>query len=299
MKQSFLLLSIFFLSVFQSQASHLAGGQLTYEFNGTNYIFTLVLYGDCAGIPLPTTATMSVSSVSQSSGFTISMQKSSSNIVSIPCPGGTNKCYNPTSNIPGYSVGIYKTVLTLPAAASDWVFSYDASARTTTNNINGSPNMNLTATLNNLNGGNNNTYIPNIPPFYITPNSVTVPLQAVDADGDSIVIERIAPRINTSTNVTYNAGGFSATTPFGTGSTYTINQTAQTMTLQGSAVGRYNLAFLVKEYRNGTMIGSYMRDFITSILPGSVNYSFPMLNNPGGAIAYACPGSSGSGSSGP
>jgi len=293
MKHFLLFLSIFLLTTVHSRASHLAGGQLTYEQSGSNYIFTLVLYRDCAGIPLPNSATLSVSSASQSSNFTISMLQSTQYTVSVPCPGGTNKCYNPTSNIPGYNVGVYKAILTLPAAASDWVFSHDASARTSTNNLTGTPNLHLSATLNNLNGGNTNTYIPNIPPFYITPNAVTIPLQAVDADGDSIVIERIAPKTSATTNATYSAGGYSATTPFGAGSTYTINQTAQTMTLQGSTIGQFNLAFLVKEYRNGVLIGSYIRDFLTSILPGSVNYSIPMLNNPSAAIAYACPGSTG------
>ncbi|HEY9177856.1 MAG TPA: T9SS type A sorting domain-containing protein [Flavipsychrobacter sp.] len=293
MKRTIYLFAVLLLSCFQSQASHLMGGELSYAYNGTNYVATLHLYRNCAGIPLPSSAVITIRSASQSANFAINAQLVSNNPVSLPCPGATNQCSNPSSNVPGFMMGTYRAVFALPSTASDWVIEYNTTARTAMVNLVGTGTLHLSATLNNTNGENTNALIAQHGPFYMSTSSTVVPIQAADADGDSIVFERIAPKTSATTNVTY-ATGYSATSPFGNSGTYTINNATHTMTLQGSTMGNYTLAFLVKEYRNGNLIATYIRDFAVAILGGNISYSYPMLNSLSSAMAYACPGAVGS-----
>lgn len=290
------LLAILLLSTVQAGASHLMGGELSYAYNGSNYVITLHLYRDCSGIQLPSSAQITVRSANAGSNFTITAQQSLSgpSVIMLPCPNTVTKCQNPSSPVPGIMMGTYRTIVTLPSAQPDWVIEYNASARTAMVNLSGTSNLHLMATLNNANGENTNALIANHGPFYLSANTTTtVPVQAVDADGDSIVFDAIAPKANATTNVTY-ATGYSATAPFGTSGTYTLNSGAQTMTLKGVTFGNHNLAFLVKEYRNGNLIATYMRDFAVVVLFGSSTYSFPMINSLSSATAYACPGAAGS-----
>ncbi len=287
------LLAILLLSSVQSSASHLMGGELSYAYTGSNYVITLHLYRDCSGIPLPGSVPITVSSASTGANFQITAQQLSLNQVTVPCPGTATKCQNSSSNVPGIMMGTYKVVIALPSGRADWVFEYNANARTTMMNLVGTSNLHLMATLNNTNGQNTNALVANHGPFYLSTNTTVVPIQAVDVDGDSIVFERIAPKTNATTNVTYQAG-YSATSPFGGSGIYTINNSTQTMTLKGNNMGNYNLAFLVKEYRNGNLIASYMRDFAVAVLSGNVSYSYPLLNSLSSATAYACPGAAGS-----
>jgi len=54
------LLAILLLSTIQAGASHLMGGELSYAYNGSNYVVTLHLYRDCSGIQLPGSATITI-----------------------------------------------------------------------------------------------------------------------------------------------------------------------------------------------------------------------------------------------
>lgn len=279
----------------QTRASHLNGGELRYEFNGTSYVIHLSLYGDCGGANMANSAVVNVSSVSQSQSFNITLQKVNTKYVTVPCPGGTNKCSNPSSLIPGYYVAEFLATITLPAAASDWVFSSTTSARNSMVNIGGG-NLYLEATLNNTNGDNNNAYLPNTPPFYIpTSNTIVVPMQNVDADGDSVVMEKIPAYVAKSTSATYQTG-FSAIAPFGSSGIYTLNNTNNTITLRAATTGSHAVAYRMKEYRNGNLIASYTRDFGVAALPGTVTLTFPQMNASSNQVAYACPGTAGTAS---
>ncbi|MBZ0098037.1 MAG: hypothetical protein K8F30_03085, partial [Taibaiella sp.] len=249
------LLAILLLSTIHASATHLMGGELSYAYNGSNYVITLHLYRDCSGIQLPGSAQIAVRSANAGSNFTITAQQISLNQVQPPCPGTVTKCQNSSSSVPGVMMATYKAVVTLPSAQTDWVFEHNANARTTMVNLAGTSNLHLMATLNNANDENTNALIAQHGPVYLSTATTDVPIQAVDADGDSIVIERIAPKTNATTNVTY-ASGYSATSPFGGSGTYNINSTTQMMTLKAVTFGNHNLAFQVKEYRNGNLVAT-------------------------------------------
>ncbi len=275
----------------QANASHLNGGELRYEFNGTSYVVYLSLYGDCAGAAMANSATVNISSVSQSQSFNLALQKTSTNYVTVPCPGGSTKCTNPSSNLPGYYIAEFMATVTL-TPASDWVLSTTMSARNTMINIGGG-NLYLEATLDNSNGNNTNAYLPNTPPFYIPANNtILVPMQVLDADGDSVVMEKIPAYVAKNSSATYSTG-FSPTAPFGSSGTYTLNNTNNTITLKGVVMGSHAVAYRMKEYRNGNLIASYTRDFGVAVLPGSATLTFPQINPNSIQTAYACPGAAG------
>lgn len=291
------LYALLFLVLYatNAQASHLAGGELRYEYNGTNYTVILTLYGDCTGISMPATVVLNVASPSQSVNSNVNLIQVSNGIATASCGFG-NRCTNTSSTIPGYRVARYETTVNTPnVAASDWLFSVNMSARNSSTNFSTGGNMYLEAKLDNSNGHNSSPYIPNTPSFYISNNANTstiVPLQTLDPDGDSIVYERIIPMKAPNTNMTY-APGFSATMPFGANGTYAINAANQTLELKGTMVGFFGMAFRVKEYRNGTLIGTFIRDFGISVLASTLNtvQTYPMINPTSFTRVYTCPSS--------
>ena len=296
MKKIITLCSAIMLFMINAKASHLAGGEIRYDYNGSSYDITVTLYGDCAGISMPQSVTVNVASASSSSNANIVAQRVSNNIYTPHCGAG-NKCTNPNSPIPGFRVAIYKVTQSIPAA-SDWVISLTTNARNSSNNISSNSGVfYIAASLNNANGPNSSPMQPANAPFYIAMNqTMTMPIQLVDADGDSITVDRVIPQTAANTNVTYNAGGYSATNPFGGTGTYSINTSNNTMTLKGVTQGNTVLAYRVNEFRNGVLIGTYMREFSVAVLPstGPINYTFPTAASQNNNVAYACPGASGS-----
>lgn len=287
------LIAVLLLCSFHTYASHLRGGEISYEYNGSAYAITVHLYQDCSGIALPGSVQVTVRSANAGSNFVVTAQMVSLTEVLPPCPASPTKCQSSTSLVPGMKLATYKATVALPSAQADWVFEHSSSARTSMVNLAGSSNLYLVATLNNVSGENTNALIAQHGPVYITTATTDMPIQAVDADGDSLVIERTAAMAAAGTSVTY-APGYSATTPFGATGTYNINNTTQIMTLKPVTFGNFNLAFLVKEYRNGNLVATYMRDFAVFVLPGTSSYSFPAINSLSSAVAYACPGAAGS-----
>ncbi|MEZ5018379.1 MAG: T9SS type A sorting domain-containing protein [Flavipsychrobacter sp.] len=289
-----LLLLAFFAPY--ANASHLAGGELRYEYNGTNYTVFLTLYGDCTGVNMPTFVIVDVASASKSLSAQLTLPQTALEIVTPPCPTAPTKCHSSSSVIPGYRVAKYKATINIPnVLAADWKFSVSLSARNTSNNLASGGNLYLEATLNNVNGHNSTPYIPNTPSFYITTSTTptVVPLQTIDPDGDSIVYDRVAPKLSATSNATYSAGGFSPTNPFGANGLYSINAANQTYSVRGGMQGFFAMAFKVREYRNGNLIGSYIRDFGIAVLAASSNnvITYPMISASSTTTVYSCPSS--------
>lgn len=293
MKKLLYLTLLLGLLTTSASASHLMGGELRYESDGTSYTVYLKLYRDCSGVTLPVTAALNYSSVSSSVNTSIAMQRISLEDASPQC-AFVNQCLNPSATLPGFQVATYRVVLTLPNTASDWVFSFNAGARTAMNNITSSANLYLEAKLDNTNGYNSNPFTPGEPPLLLpTNNTINAPLYTIDPDGDSVVFTRIAPMIAANTSVTYSAGGYSATAPFGSGGTYTLsgNGVNESIALKSTTMGKFALAYNVSEYRNGTFIGSHIRDFAVLSLAGGSAFTYPTLTNNLRMQVYTCPGS--------
>jgi hypothetical protein len=281
---------------FSVSATHFSGGELRYEFNGTKYNVELSLYHSCDpnSASLNINETITFQSASLSVNFIRQVQMSGKDTLGPSC-SGINSCNTPFSPDPGYVVGKYRDTVTLPPA-TDWVISYMNGARITSlANVTGSSNnMYLEATLDNSVAQNSNAWIPNAPGYFaLTNQTMTIPLQTLDAEGDGIVYDLITPLQSATLQVPYTAG-YSAGSPLGGSGVYSINSTNQTLSLKAVTTGKFALAFRVKEYRNSVLVGSYIRDFTVFSLPGSSGITYPMATSLAPFTVYTCPGQSNS-----
>ncbi|GAB3873809.1 hypothetical protein GCM10028824_26010 [Hymenobacter segetis] len=203
---SFLLIGLLLGFISPARASHIMGGQLTYRWvSGSTYEVTLVLYGDCTGIYLPTG---SVTILAQNNGC------NSTAVTAALVPLGTSQTIQPycssvqqqvicsaASTRPLTYFQSYRGTISLPPAAN-WVLSYEDAARPGSANVAGQPNFRFEATLNNqlAAGGAVQTVANTSPLFNLTTSSLipwnrssTISNAGFDADGDSLAYSLVDP----------------------------------------------------------------------------------------------------------
>ena len=274
---------------FTASASHISGGEIYYQWNGTNYSVYLKLYKVCtpnsAGLPNAVTIRTRSGSLGVDTGYVGTMIKEENGA---PQCSVANSCFNPPSSIPGYLIRTYKVDITMNGTASDWKLYFTTGARATTFNISvASPNLYIETTLDNTVTNNSNAYVPTLPPMLIDINGTTRHLQALDPDGDSVVFETVDPMADSANTVTY-ATSYSTANPLGQNGVYTISPNGDSMVVDPPQQGLYVLAYSVKEYRSGTLISSRIVEFLISARAG-VNAKAPQLVS-GPTTAYICPG---------
>lgn len=297
MKKFFLLLLSIICS-YNMYASHFSGGEIRYEYNGSNYTIYLSVYKLCeGGASLSNSAQVSMKSVSQSFNGSINMTFLGFDTTHINCPGSVSRCINPSGLVPGYITARFQGTVSLPAQANDWVLSYTSAARIASlaNLSSGSSTMYLETKIDNSAAINSNPLLASSPSYYMLAGANTViPLQAIDPEGDNIVYDLVAPLTGAGANASYTAG-YSATTPFGTGGTATINTTNNTLTLNSPASGTFAIGLRMREYRNTVLVGEHFREFTVAVLPGtSGGQTIPVPTPTTNFTYYTCPGQSNS-----
>ncbi|MCB9045840.1 MAG: T9SS type A sorting domain-containing protein [Chitinophagales bacterium] len=294
MKKLLLLLSGFIFTC-TSYASHFSGGEIRYEFNGTNYDVYLSLYKICeGGASLTNAATINVSSVSQTYNANVNLTFLGFDTVNVSCPLSASRCINPTSAIPGYITARFKGTMSLPTAATDWVVSYTSAARISSLvnlNSGASAQMYLYTNIDNSTAINSNPLMASSPSYFMLVNTPTIiPLQAIDPEGDALVYDLVAPLTASGSNATY-AAGYSATAPLGSTGTATINTTNNTLTLNSPATGTFAIGLRVREYRNSVLVGEYIREFTLAVMPGTGSgITIPAPTSTTSFTYYTCPG---------
>jgi hypothetical protein len=273
-------------------ASHFTGGELRYEFNGSNYTIKLALYGKCASTsaPLPTSAMVSISSVAGSSSIPLTLNLVNFDTVDVGCPTMPNSCYVPSNPIPGYVIGNYSASVTLPSQQTDWLIQFSSSARAALNNISSvSASFYLEATLNNSTAINSSPWVPNKPNYFAIVNQpLHIPMQILDPEGDSTAYELVPAMTAAGTNVTYSTG-MSALAPFGTGGICSFGAN-NVLTVKGTSLGMYAVNIKVKDYRNGVLVGTYMREITIAVMSGTGNITLPMPTPTSVFTVFTCPG---------
>lgn len=256
--------AILFLIPMNSNASHAVGGDLTYTYVGANnYQINFTLYRDCSGSPAPATLNIDVNSVSCGISTTVICTPLAGTGVEVTpvCATAQSTCSGGT--VMGIQEWRYSGLINLPVACSDYVFSYSLCCRnaTITNLLNpNSTKFYLYATLNNTSGQNSSPTFSNAPiPFPCAGQEFCFNHGANDANGDSLVYELITPYDTAGVPVTYLA-------PFNVNNPLTSLQPMQFNTATGdicitpSNLETTVIAVLVKEYRNGILIGTVERD---------------------------------------
>jgi len=304
-KALFILLFIFTISTNESYGTHASGSDLTYTWvSGNTFRVTVSFYRDCAGVAAPNTITLNARSAScnRDQSFTLSKTSGTGQEITFPCRTVNTKCTSGSSVYAGYQQYVYSANVTLPQQCTDWVLSYYVCCRNcaiTTLNNPCNDNMYVEATLNNVVAPQNSSpKFTNIPVAFLCINqSFTYNHGVIDPNGDSLVYSFITPKTyNTGNNsvgsVTFNPG-YSASSPLSSLPAVNINSSNGDITMFPTSNNEVGVAaILVREYRNGVLIGSVIRDmqFLTKSCNPNLLPSASGINGTGVFSAVVCPG---------
>ena len=291
MVKKFTLFTLLLCISLKMFASHLACSEISYAYNGTNYTVTVKLFRDCAGIASPSTVSVVFNSANCGYNFsrTLNLRSVDSN-TAMYCASAGAAC-NSSSAYPMRQIYTYSDTVTL-AACNDWkisnsMLSLNASI---TNLSNPSSNpLFVEAFLDNSVAPNSNTVIANLPPFILgTNNHLTVPLQGLDPDNDSINYQFIPTQSASNTNISW-ASPNTLSSPMGSGSSVFIDQYNADLVLYSPNMGLDMLTMRTYEYRMGALVGYSTRSWdviVTSLanpkvpLPDPSNV-FTYITHPG------------------
>ncbi len=270
MKKIISLFVIIIFTITSSKASHLPGGNITYECVGPDqYLVTLTMYEDCqTGFMTP--GSSFTINVVNSCGLPTQVLSATEvvfgNEVSQLCPAAQSTCNGGT--LPGVQEHQYQVLVTLPGPCDSWTFYHSSCCR------NGSINAPSTtddyyfyATLNNLDAPCNNspTYTAPPIPYVCSGQSVCYSLGVVEVDGHTLVYSFTdALEDPLLTPVVYGAG-YSGTNPI---PGITIDPvTGQVNFIAPGLTGQYLVVILIEEYdANGVLVGSQVYDYVFNVV---------------------------------
>ena len=294
----------FWLNARQAQATHVMAANITYECLGGNlYRIRLSAYRDCGGISLGTTASISISSVSCDTSFSVVL-----NVLPPPpgprgravtpvCNTVQSRCENSNSSLPGAEEFIYEGVVTLKPCL-DWVISWNLCCRNNViNTINnpGNAAMTVFTTLNNLDFPCNNSpqFLNNPVPYICINSPINIINTAVDPDGDSLDYELLTPLSDPGTTVSYRSP-YSFNSPLASNPPFSLNTQNGVMSMNPTQVQTTVTAVRVREFRNGQLVGSVIRDLQIVVI--NCNNQLPRISDFSGVFGgnnltlRTCPG---------
>ena len=290
------------LSFQVANATHIAGADLTYEYvSGNTYRIHLTLYRDCSGNQMQQSEIVTIKSASCSQNYTINVNQDAGTggEITFPCAGGGSTCAGGSSF--GVQKWSYTGTTTLPANCSDWTFVWSRCCRncaiTTTihgncqSNNDVQSNIYIEAKLDNTSGSNNS------PTFTVNPVATMCLGQnfvynhgVVDPDGDVLIYSLIGSEVGAGTTVTYQPG-YSAQKPINSTPALSMDTTTGDLKITPQSIEIGVMAVRIDEYRNGSWIGSVMRDM--QFIVQTCNNTLPAATGINGTAAFdttICPG---------
>ncbi|MBK9424309.1 MAG: SprB repeat-containing protein [Bacteroidetes bacterium] len=215
--------------------------------------------------------------------------------ITMPCATAPSTCSG--GNSPGIQKWVYRTVVTLPAACSDWVFSYRVCCRNCTVTTIQSPcsagsEIYVEAKLNIIAAPQNNSpRFGNLPVAFVCLGQNFNYNQFVyDIDGDSVVTELITPKTSATGQVTF-LPPFTSQAPLASSTPFILNPVTGDINFTPSQLQIGVLAIRANEYRNGILIGSTIRDI--QVYTQSCFNAIPTATGINGSASFAanaCPG---------
>jgi len=291
-------LLILCLTGYVSRASHAMGGEISYDYiSGNTYKFQFSFYRDCAGIAAPTEVVLNYGSLS--CGFsnltdTLYPTIGSPQQLSPVCPTMITTCNGGT--YVGIQKWVYERTITLPGQCTDWLFSYTICCRNAAiTNISApsSASEYFMATLNNSTVAfNNSVRFSNTPvPMIFAGHLNFINNGAYDADGDSISVTLTQPCSSSPTDTVTFVPGHSYGSPILSSPPMTISSLTGDLNVTPVAAEVDVMSYLVREYRNGVLVGSFNRDIQINITNYSNNLpDLSQINGNAGYIKSACAG---------
>lgn len=256
------------------------GGDLTYECVAPNqYRVELNFFRDCNGVAAPSNCNNGRRFRVRSQECNVNLQPCFSlvsvDIVTPICLAAPDRCLNPSAQ---YGVERYRYATTVNLGnwancGTDWIFEWELCCRNNaiTSLVNpGGQNLYLSATLNtNPSVCNNSPKFLNDPtPFGCVGQPISYNHGFQDADGDSLVFS-LAPARGTNGSILAYSPGYTFLQPVvtaGGGDAVQIDPQTGTISFVPSIQQFSVVTVRVDEYRDGVLIGSYLRDVQFAII---------------------------------
>ena len=269
----FWLLTFLGFSFNQVYASHVPGGNISYECIGPNtYVITLTVFEDCG-------ASFSYSNASEpidifnscSLSFPLSFdlpivvfQQEVSQLCPTVISNNQSECSG--GSFPGVYMHVWRDTITLPGNCNSWVFSYNDCCRNTSNNLSGTLiDYYWESVLNsNTSSCNSSPVITAQPiPYNCVNQIVNYNFGVYEPDGDSLVYSLINAMTGPNGSAPYQ-GGYSGTIPI---PGININPSTGEIIFTPTMTGNFVVAVLIEEYNsNGDLVGSVVQDFQFEII---------------------------------
>lgn len=275
------LILFFLMFGFTSFATHIVGGEISYDTLGNDqYEVRFEIYRDCGGSDFDNPLQYTV--------FNPNGSVVSEYTIALPSPDtlsvfSDNPCVTPPNDV-CIARAIYIDTITMPATPGGYYITYQRCCwANNIQNITTPGDWGLTLTIDvpgtDLvgNADNHSARFSNYPPIVLCSNyTLTFDHSAVDPDGDSLVYSMCSPKSFNGggtfvfepnpedpapyTNAPWVAG-FSGTQPYGPGSSVTIDSQTGLMNITPNQLGTFVAAVCVQEYRDGVLINEKMRIF--------------------------------------
>jgi gliding motility-associated-like protein len=247
------------------------GADLTYRsLGGNQYEITLTIYRDCIGIPVAPADYIDVYNSCNGTYLPVlvTLIPGTGQEITPLCPSALSTCNGGTFT--GIQQYVYRGVVTLPSNCNYWTLEYDLCCRnaaitTIPNPL--SQNLNVFATINNSATRNDHSPVfSNLPvPFVCQGQQFCFSHGAYDPDGDSIVYQLIPPRTTLGATLNY-LPGFSAQQPLTSSPAMSFDVTTGDFCFTPQMMEVTVMAVLVREYRNGVLIGTVERDIQVTVI---------------------------------
>ncbi len=276
------------------KATHIVGGELYYEYLGNNnYSVTLDYFIDCVnGNPGAIKPDLDGSNFAVFNGSTNQRISSFDRTIAAGLPkrvSETNyKCIitKPNACVDRYQ---FSFVLNMPPIKGGYIIAFQRCCRN--NSITNLLNPDLTGStfwtkiedLRTQNWKNSSAHFKELPPNFLCTNAPLVfDHSAVDPDGDSLVYELFHPFNSYQGNSGARPGspkptgagflpppfpqvnwanGYSASKQIDATNNFILNPTTGLLNFTPTQTGQFVVGILVKEYRNGVLVGTTRRDF--------------------------------------
>ncbi len=276
----YLIALLMLASSLTSNASHIVGGEIYYDYMGNNvYRFYISVYRDCNSTGAQFDNPLSLS-IYNNGALVQNVNVGFPGSVPVPVVFN-NPCVSPPNNICTENA-LYTVDVNLPPAVGGYTVTYQRCCRgPNVTNINNPDNtgFTLTCVVPGINTGaiiNSSPRFNDYPPLLLCNNDDLIfDHSATDPDGDQLVYSLVTPYSGASgVNPAPNPsppppyfpvnwlGGYTAANPLGPGATIAIDPVTGLLTASPNLLGLFVVGIRVEEYRNGVLINATTRDFL-------------------------------------
>jgi hypothetical protein len=286
-----LLFGLLICNGFVLFASHIIGGDMSYVYTGNdNYHVTLHVYRDCFNGQAPFDNPAYLFAFNTAGNLVQQYTAALGADDTLPLVLGC------ADTVPGLCAeqGTYEFDISLPPVAGGYTLVYQRCCRSyTILNVFDPSNQGMTiiATIPDMNAatGNNSPVFNSYPPLaFCIFSQIDIDQSATDADGDSLAYELataiagselaypqpIPPLPPPYPDIIY-ASPYSAVSPFDANPPFAINPVTGFLSGTPTTFGIFAIAYRVKEYRGGFMLGTYQREMtiynVADVATGNVD----------------------------